>query len=342
MSAEEPKPPAKTKESPSTEKTVEQLAKELRASIVVITGKGRDGRNEALGTGFIVDAKGIIATNLHVIGEARAIEVETADGKKHQVSAVYATDRPRDLALIKIDGKNLPALSLADSDTTKDGQPVVVLGNPLGLKFSVVSGVISGRRDIDGNSLIQIAVPVEQGNSGGPLLDMQGRVLGVVSMKSLVTANLGFAMPINLLKPMIAKPNPIKMDQWVTIGALDSEEWKPIMGATWRQRAGRITVEGAGTGFGGRALCINQNKVPELPYEISVAVKLDDERGPPVCSFATMVNGTTVSIPPAASLGSLDSMAPMSFRGKFSKTRVHNITNPASGIRSRFASRKTA
>jgi S1-C subfamily serine protease/regulator of sirC expression with transglutaminase-like and TPR domain len=275
--AEEPKTPAKEKEIPA--KSVEQLAKELRSSLVVVTVKGRNARGNALGTGFVVDSKGIIATNLHVIGEGQPISVETADGKKYDVTTVHATDRGRDLALIKIDAKDLPALTLSDSDKIKEGQPIVVLGNPLGLKFSVVSGVISGRREIDGNSLIQIAVPVEQGNSGGPVLDMQGHVLGVVSMKSLVTANLGFAMPINALKSLIAKPNPVAMDNWATIGALDAEEWKSIMGATWRQRAGRITVEGAGSGFGGRSCCINQMKVPDLPYEISVAVKLDDERG---------------------------------------------------------------
>ena len=275
LRAEEPK--EKEKEPPA--KTVEELAKDLRLSIVVVTTKGREIRKDTLGTGFVVDANGLIATNMHVIGDGRAIAVEMADGKKYDVVSIVATDRLRDLALIKIDAKNLPALTLGDSDKLKDGQPIVALGNPQGFKHSVVAGVVSGRRDIDGQSMIQLAIPLEPGNSGGPLVDMRGRVQGVITLKSLVTANLGFAGPVNALKPMIQKPNPISMDHWVTIGALDPEEWKPVMGARWRQRAGRMKVEGSGTGFGGRSLCIFQAKPPELPYEIGVSVKLNDEKG---------------------------------------------------------------
>ena len=76
------------------------------------------------------------------------------------------------------------------------------MGNPHGLKHSVVSGVISGRREIDGRKMLQLAMPVEPGNSGGPVLDMQGRVLGIVTMKSVVTENLGFAVEVNALKPL--------------------------------------------------------------------------------------------------------------------------------------------
>jgi serine protease Do len=271
--ADEPK-----KDSPP-EKTVEELAKELRPSVVVITAKGRDSKRDSLGTGFVISADGLIATNMHVIGEGRAIVVETADGKKHDVIAIHATDRARDLALIKIDAKNLPALPLGDPSSLKDGQAIVVLGNPQGLKHSVVAGVVSGRREIDGNSMIQLAIPLEPGNSGGPLVDRQGRVQGVITLKSLITENLGFAVPVSALDPLRKKPNPVSMANWVTIGALDPDEWKPLLGATWRQRAGRIKVEGTGSGFGGRALCIFQPDVPKLPFEVAVTVKLNDEKG---------------------------------------------------------------
>jgi serine protease Do len=273
--ADEPK----TKDKPTEAKSVEELAKELRASIVVVTTKGRESRKDTLGTGFVIDAGGLIATNMHVIGEGRPIVVETAGGKKFDVVSVHATDKARDLAIIKIDAKNLRALALGNSDELKDGQPVVAIGNPQGLKHSVVAGVVSGRRDFDGASMIQLAIPLEPGNSGGPLVDLQGRVHGIVTLKSLVTENLGFAVPVNSLKPMIQKPNPIAMAHWITIGALDPDEWKPVMGAAWKQRAGRMKVEGAGTGFGGRSLCVYQPKPPDLPYEIGVAVKLNDERG---------------------------------------------------------------
>ena len=75
-------------------------------------------------------------------------------------------------------------------------------------------------------------------------------------MKSLVTDNLGFAVAVNALKPLREKPNPMPMDRWLTIGALDPTHWKPLFGGRWRQRAGRILVDGLGAGFGGRSLCL--------------------------------------------------------------------------------------
>lgn len=260
------------------EQTVEQIAERCRKSVVVVTSDGRDGR-QGMGTGFVVAADGLIATNLHVIGEGRAITVEFADGKKFDVTAVHATDRGSDLALIRIDAKALTALPLGDSEKLKDGQDVVALGNPQGLKHSVVSGVVSGRRSMDGRSMIQLAMPIEPGNSGGPLVDRLGRVQGILTLKSAVTANLGFAMPVSALKPLLEKPNPVPMAKWLTIGALDPEDWTTVFGARWRQRAGRIRVDGAGKGFGGRALCLSTKPVPAMPFELAVTVRLGDESG---------------------------------------------------------------
>jgi regulator of sirC expression with transglutaminase-like and TPR domain len=258
---------------------VEQLIESARKSVVVITVTGRDGRQQGLGSGFVVSEDGLIATNLHVIGEARPIAVQTADGKKFDVKEVHAFDRPLDLALVRIDAKDLPALKLGDSDKLRQGQSVVAIGNPHGLKHSVVTGVVSGTREIDGRQMIQLAIPIEPGNSGGPVLDSHGFVQGLVTMKSAVTENLGFAMPVNALKTLIDKPNPTLMSRWLTIGTLDPQEWTTLFGARWRQRAGRILVDGAGTGFGGRAICLSQQPVPEPPFEIAVSVKLDHEEG---------------------------------------------------------------
>jgi regulator of sirC expression with transglutaminase-like and TPR domain len=271
-------PAVRAADKNAPEKTVAQIAEQARKSVVMITFTGRDGQRQGLGTGFVV-GDGLIATNLHVLGEGRHLAVQLAGGKRHDVTAVHASDRGLDLAVVRIDVKGLTPLELGDADKIKVGQAVVALGNPQGLEYSVVSGVVSGRRTIDNRNMIQLAIPVEEGNSGGPVLDRHGRVLGIVTMKSLVTANLGFAMPVNALKPLLTKPNPIPMARWVTIGALDPKEWQPLMGARWRQRAGHIHVAGAGKGFGGRSLCLRQRLAPPLPFEIAVTVKLDDEAG---------------------------------------------------------------
>jgi regulator of sirC expression with transglutaminase-like and TPR domain len=272
-------PPCARADAPAGGKTPEQIAATAGKSVVVVTVTGRDGKRAGLGTGFVVGADGLIATNLHVIGEARPISVQFADGKQFDVTAVHATDRSLDLALIRIDAKGLTPLELGDSDKLKQGVGVVALGNPLGLEHSIVSGVVSGRREIDGLSMLQLAIPTEPGNSGGPVVDLEGRVQGIITLKSALTANLGFAVPINVLKPLLAKPNPVLMERWLTIGTLDADEWQPLFGANWRQRAGRITVDAPGAGFGGRSLCLARREPPELPYEIAVDVKLDDESG---------------------------------------------------------------
>lgn len=264
--------------------SVKDIAARVKPSLVTIAFTGRDGSVEGTGSGFVVSPDGLIATSLHVIGEARPISVQFADGRKFDVTEVHAWNRRSDLALIRIDARGLPALPLGDSETLEQGAAIVAMGNPRGLDFSVVSGVVSARRevkagDLDADEMIQLAIPIEPGNSGGPLLDMQGRVHGVLTLKSALTENLGFAMPINALKPLLSKPNPVPIARWLTIGNLNPREWQPLMGARWSQKAGRISVEGVGKGFGGRALCLNQRDVPALPYEVAVTVKLDNEGG---------------------------------------------------------------
>jgi regulator of sirC expression with transglutaminase-like and TPR domain len=261
------------------DESVEQLTERARKSVVVITQTGRDGRRVGLGAGFIVSADGLIVTNFHVIGEGRPITVELADERRFKVTAIHASDRALDLAVVRIDAHDLPALMLGDSAALKQGQGVLAIGNPLGLKHSVVTGVVSGVREIEGRPMVQLAMPIEPGNSGGPLLDLQGRAQGILTLKSLLTANLGFAVGVNTLKPLLEKPNPIAMSRWLTIGALDPRQWQPLFGARWRQRAGRILVDGLGQGFGGRSLCLYQQPLPAAPFEIAVNVKLDDEAG---------------------------------------------------------------
>src|SRR5580765_2726790 len=116
----------------SKEKSVEALAETARQSVVVISHFGRDGKEDGLGAGFIVSSNGLIATSLHVIGEARPISVQLANGKRYDATEIHAWDRKLDLAVIRIAAEQLPALALGDSDALKQGTPVVAMGNPLG------------------------------------------------------------------------------------------------------------------------------------------------------------------------------------------------------------------
>jgi S1-C subfamily serine protease/regulator of sirC expression with transglutaminase-like and TPR domain len=276
----------KTKAPLPKPQTTADLAESIAPSLVKITQMGREGA-DGIGSGFIVSADGLIATNLHVIGEARRLQVEMHDGKTHAVTSIHATDAHRDLALLKIDAKNLKPLPLGDSQKVRQGESVVAMGAPEGLAFSIVQGVLSATREIDGNDMLQIAIPIEKGNSGGPLLDMRGKVLGILTLKHIKTDNLGFAMPVNALKDLIEKPNPVPMSRWLTIGVLNPKLWKLHLGSQWTQHAGVIRADLPGDGFGGRALCLSTQKVPEETFELAATVNLDDESGAAGLAFCS-------------------------------------------------------
>jgi regulator of sirC expression with transglutaminase-like and TPR domain len=222
---------------------------------------------------------GLIATAHHVIGDGREIRVELPGGKLVPVVEVFASSSRLDLAILRVADLQLPALSLSADDRTPQGREVVALGHPEGFRNSIVSGVISGHQDIEGVEMLQLAMSIERGNSGGPVLDRQGAVVGIVTRKSALQDKLGFAVPVRLLRELKADPNPVLMSRWSTIGALDPAQWTVLFGGNWRQRAGRLQVSGEGAGFGGRTLCVSRAEVPAFPYDIRVLVRLEDESG---------------------------------------------------------------
>jgi len=258
----------------------EKLATKVKPSIALIESVDRMGQDGGRGTGFVVRKDGVIATNFHVIGEHRDFRVRFANGKSYEPQAILAVDRERDLALVKIDAEDLPVLALGDSDELKLGQGILSLGNPLGYAYSVSRGVVAALRELepgDGKPMVQVAIPIEPGSSGSPALDLKGNVIAVLAIKS--GGAMGFGVPVNALKQLLANPNPVSIKHWLTIGALDEDEWESVLGGNWRQRAGKIMASGMGSGFGGRMLCLSREKVPPTPYQVEIEVKLEDESG---------------------------------------------------------------
>jgi serine protease Do len=259
--------------------SIADLAQRARASLAVIEVGDRLGVEHPLGAGFVVGEDGLIATSLHVIGEARPITVHLPDGKIDPVIAIEAFSREHDIALLRIARRSLPALRLGDSSVLRQGDPLLAFGNPHGLERSLVSGMVSSLREIDGTPVIQLAMPIEPGNSGGPVIDREGRVHGVVTMKSRITDNLGFAVRSEVIRDLLASRSPVPMKDWLTIGALDPSEWTPVFGASWRQRAGRIVAERAGDSFAGRSLCLYADRPQSRPYTVGASVRLENEDG---------------------------------------------------------------
>jgi serine protease Do len=163
--------------------------------------RDRDAPAQGSGSGFIIDADGYILTNHHVIDSADRITVTLADGRTFR-GEVIGTDPAIDVALLKIEGaRNLPEAPLGNSDQLRVGEWVCAIGNPLGYVHSVTVGVVSfiGRKIFD-NSLddyIQTDAAINFGNSGGPLINARGEVIGINSAISSRASSIGFAVPIN-------------------------------------------------------------------------------------------------------------------------------------------------
>ena len=269
--------PSDAKRSSKRSDQFDEFITQTRKSVVVVTAADRRGEPLRLGSGFLLGDDGVVVTNLHVIGRGRKFRLQLADDRFLTPVAVLAYDRRRDLALIEIEETDLPSLTLSDSDDAEPGDPVASVGHPLGFRMSVSRGVVSGKREIDGLPMIQVAMPIEVGNSGGPLIDENGEVIGVIARKS--GDGLGFAVRASDVRVLVEHPHPTTIDRWVTIGALDPKRWRPLMGGEWRQRAGTLIASGSGRGFGGRMLCLRYEPPPVGRFEIAVEVKLEDERG---------------------------------------------------------------
>jgi hypothetical protein len=182
-----------------------QLVKESIDAVVLIVVSDANGKPVFEGSGFLVSADGRIVTNHHVIAGGSSATVKLNNGAFFPVEGIIADDTEHDLAVIKVPGKNLPFLSLEDSDTLTVGQHVLAIGSPLGLENSVSDGIISGFREFDhGKNWIQTTAAASHGNSGGPLLVMDGKVAGVLTWKAGEGENLNFATPSKLIVPLLA------------------------------------------------------------------------------------------------------------------------------------------
>jgi len=174
------------------------------------THRRRRAQTQGLGTGFVIDKSGIILTNNHVVREAQSVEVKLSDERTFPAKVV-GTDPPTDIAVVRIEAKDLPALALGDSDTIEVGDWVVAIGNPFGLSHTVSAGIVSAKgrtkEDVPLDpagyyEFLQTDASINPGNSGGPLLDLHGEVVGMNSAMHQ-GGGIGFAIPINMIKQLL-------------------------------------------------------------------------------------------------------------------------------------------
>lgn len=170
-------------------------------------------RTEGVGSGVIVSNKGYILTNNHVAGNAESLIISLYDGRDVRGEMIWA-DPVLDLAIVKVNADNLHEAVLGDSKVTRVGQDAIAIGNPLGLTFqrTVTAGIISAvnrtievERGVFMENLIQTDASINPGNSGGPLINASGEVIAINTVKVITAEGMGFAVPINVVKPVIAK-----------------------------------------------------------------------------------------------------------------------------------------
>jgi S1-C subfamily serine protease len=218
-------PPAAAFDVSETEaKSVQQIYEQAAPGVVqvtstsVVSGSPFFGPQSAtsLGSGFVVDKDGYIVTNYHVIEDASEVEVNFSSDDRVPAKIV-GSDPSTDLAVLKIDAQAsaLTPLPLGNSDAVHVGDAVVAIGNPFGLERSVTAGIVSAlQRDITApngytiDKVIQTDAPINRGNSGGPLLNARGEVIGVNSQIESVTGGnvgIGFAVPVNTVKEVVSQ-----------------------------------------------------------------------------------------------------------------------------------------
>ena len=168
----------------------------------------RTPKQQGSGSGVIISTDGYIVTNNHVVADADELTVTLNDNKEYS-ARIIGTDKTTDLALIKIDGKNLPAITIANSEDIKVGEWVLAVGNPFNLGSTVTAGIVSAKaRGLGANgveSFIQPDAAINQGNSGGALLNSKGELIGINTVKysSEDVEGMGYAIPISDAKPII-------------------------------------------------------------------------------------------------------------------------------------------
>jgi S1-C subfamily serine protease len=193
--------------------TIDQQFEELKSSVSEDFSKVVEDSIESVvtiktdagqGTGFIITGEGFIITNAHVLSGGKTVKTITYEQQEIKTSFIgYNADL--DLALLKITGEYTP-LKLADSDNVQIGEKVIAIGNPLGLQFSVSQGIVSGVHRTGPNGLdayIQTDAALNPGNSGGPLINTAGKVIGINNFKSSSAESLGFALESNYIKDAV-------------------------------------------------------------------------------------------------------------------------------------------
>jgi S1-C subfamily serine protease len=175
----------------------DDIFRENNKAVVVVIAYDDLGKPISQGSGFVVREDGVVVTNHHVISRARKIKIKVAQ-KLFDVRGIISLDKDNDIAILKIDGKDMQTVSLGDMWETGIGEKVYVISSPKGLENTISDGLLSGRREkAPKKFVLQITAPISPGSSGGPVFNRAGEVIGIATFVLKGTQNLNFAMPVD-------------------------------------------------------------------------------------------------------------------------------------------------
>jgi len=187
----------KNSPAPSGQQWVDIVDK-VRGAIVTIETQKESG------TGFLIAKNGTLVTNFHLIKDAQQISVTLQSGEIYKAAYLIRTDEEKDIAILRIEAADLPFVDLGNSDGSRVGEEVMTIGTPEGLEQTVSTGIVSGRRLLpEGYALLQTTAPVSHGSSGGPLLNRDGKTIGIITAFLTEGQNLNFAIPINYVRGIV-------------------------------------------------------------------------------------------------------------------------------------------
>ena len=187
----------KSSPAPSGQQWVD-IVDRVRGAIVTIETQ------KELGTGFLIAKNGTLVTNFHVIKDAELISVTLQSGEVYKAAYLIRADEEKDIAILRIEAAELPFVDLGNSDGSRVGEEVMTIGTPEGLEQTVSTGIVSGRRLMPaGFALLQTTAPVSHGSSGGPLLNRDGKTIGIITACLADGQNLNFAIPINYVRGIV-------------------------------------------------------------------------------------------------------------------------------------------
>lgn len=214
----------------------------IKKTVVTVINYDVDGNISSIGSGFFISTSGVLLTNYHVLDGAYKAEIKTQDGSQYPVETVLAKNRLVDLIKVRVD---IPQSQVMTVDLARQ-PPVVadnvfVVGSPMGLEQTVSEGIISAVREIpSGGKVLQLTAPISRGSSGGPVLNQDGEVIGVVTFQAARGQNLNFAISIDALEMLVNEASELSLAEWT----IRNSKKGPALAAMLCSKGSRLSIQG--------------------------------------------------------------------------------------------------